>query len=54
MSVSHSAALLSAILGVVCLTESASAQNRSDYRVATSTPAVTQKPKFTFILFYKE
>ena len=54
MSVSHSAALLSAILGVACLTESASAQNRSDYRVATSTPAVAQKPKFTFILFYKE
>ena len=53
MRVSYSAALLGAILGVACLPKSSTAQNRSDYRVATSSPAVSCRSRslrsFSFI-----
>lgn len=54
MRISFSAALLGAIVGAACLPRFATAQNRSDYRVATAGPVAEQKPKFTFILFFKE
>jgi hypothetical protein len=54
MRVSYFAALLGTILGVACLPNFADAQNRSDYRIATASPAIEQKPKFTFMLFFKE
>ena len=54
MRISFSVAFLSAILGAACLPNDAAAQSRNNYRVATATPAPQQKPKFTFILFYKE
>src|SRR4051812_33384720 len=54
MRISFSVAFLSAILGAAYLPNDATAQNRNDYRVAAATPAAQQKPKFTFILFYKE
>ena len=49
-----SIAVICAVASVGATFNPTAAQNPADVRIATATPAPEQKPKFTFILFWKE
>lgn len=54
MRVSLEVAAFCAIMSVAVALNPSAAQNPAGVRVAAATPAVENKPKFTFILFWKE
>lgn len=54
MRVSMVGALLVALVSAGSRADQAAAQDATGVRVATATPAASQMPKFTFILFWKE
>lgn len=54
MKVSIVAAVLTALVGVGGFANRSVAENEDSVRIASASPALAQKPKFTFILFWKE